>query len=218
MNSSLLKVGDNITIQYRDYESYNTMIQEIKKNGEIATIAPFEIKDLLALKPKCTVRISYAKADAQYEFDALVLKRYRSKGVPYLDFLPISEHRRIQRRQFYRLKITLDAYVRTQDTVNAVNTNEWIKMHTVDLSGEGVQLKSFAPVPDRTLLECMICLDENNVIQTNGEVLEVFEVSDELMPYRHRIHFYDIDNTRRDQIIRFIFEQQQQRRWKELNT
>jgi c-di-GMP-binding flagellar brake protein YcgR len=214
-SSSILREGDSLTICFGEKESYHTLVQELKEDGVITATAPLEVKSLIALKPKCPVRISYAKADARYEFDAVVQTRYRHKEVAFLDFLPLSEHKRIQRRENYRLKITLDAYVRVQASESTEDDEEWIKMYTVDLSGEGSQLKSFTPIPDHTLLECMICLDENKVIRTNGEVLEVFEIDGDRVPFRLRIHFYDINDDHRDRIIGFVFEEQLRRRKRE---
>lgn len=217
-NSYSLKEGDKLTIYYREREFYTSAIQEVKDNGIITTYAPMGAKALLAIRPNDMVYISYVRADAQYQFDACVKRRHRQNGVNFLEFLPMSEHRRIQRRQYYRLLVTLDAYIQPLRLVDTEVEDDWIKVQTVDISGEGMQLKSFEPIPDHSILECMISLDDNKIIRMQGEVLEVFEVVEDASPYRLRIFFNEIAEDKRQDIIKFIFNQQQRSRAKGLRS
>lgn len=212
-----LKEGDKVTIRYGEDESYTSIVQSINENGEITTYAPLDEKKILTLKPNDTAVLSFVRPDAQYEFDAVVKKRYRQRDINFIEFVPTSEYRRIQRRQYYRLKISLDAYVRViRQGDEGDGEDEWIKMHTVDISGQGMQLKSYEAIPDHSILDCVICLDEEKTIRVKGEVKEVYETEEGPIPYRLRIYFFEITEQQKKEIIQFIFKKQMEMRAKAL--
>jgi c-di-GMP-binding flagellar brake protein YcgR len=217
MNIHNLKAGDRVTITEGDGEyTYSSIVHEKKIDSTITVYMPYEAKGLLRIRLGSMVEVVFAAEDAQYRFDASIKAIYEVDRVKYLDIMPVSELRRVQRRQFYRLKITLDVYIRLLEQEGSPQDDGWKKTFTEDISGDGMRLKSFEAIPDGSLLDCMIRLRDRQIIRLQGRVLEVFEAEDEILPYRLRIEIQGISEQIQNEIIRFIFDRQREMRAKML--
>lgn len=217
MNIHNLKAGDRVTITDRDGEyTYTSIVHEKKTDNTITVYMPYEAKGLLRIRPGSMIVVSVEAEDAQYQFDAGIKAVYDVDKVKFMDFMPVSGLRRVQRRQFYRLKAALDVYIRLLEQEGSPQDDGWKKTITVDISGEGMRLKTFEAIPDGSLLECMIRLSDRQIIRLQGRVLEVFEAEDEIFPYRLRIVFSGISEQMQNEIVRFIFVRQREMRAKTL--
>ena len=85
----------------------------------------------------------------------------------------------------------------------------------VDISGGGVRFISDSQYDNDTL----ICMTYHLLVQGNekmyellGKVLSSSEIENRKDQYEHRVQFVNIDNLEREEIIRFIFEEERKSR------
>lgn len=107
---SRLNKDDVLTIYFQDNSSCPVFVRRIGRNRAIY-FDPMLAGDIKA-EGREPVRVEFVREDAKYEFDARIKHGIMPWNSGQLYLSPVSELRRIQRREYYRLKIDLDAYIR----------------------------------------------------------------------------------------------------------
>ena len=140
---------------------------------------------------------------------------------------------RYQRREYYRYNCTLDvdffvlkeenktmesAEVIMQDLLNTDFNEERCKGVVVDLSGGGMKFRSEVQLkPEDQILVILRLINArmDKQYQIIGEVIACTEVRNEkIRLYESRVKFSIKDNKIREEIIRYIFEEERRNRQK----
>lgn len=154
-----------------------------------------------------------------YKCRARVLDRNIKDNIPILKIIRESDFERIQRRQFFRFKCTLPVKYRIVETLNR-KKNEgipFINTYLRDLSGGGVSLAVESKVEKESMIECILPLSPEKVIDFYGKVVRVNKrIAEERYKYSLGIIFSKIENRDREEIIKFIFQEQRKLRKKGL--
>ena len=88
----------------------------------------------------------------------------------------------------------------------------------MDISGGGLRFISAQRYKEGTLLYCKYNLSddqEQKMYEIVGRVLHVIPVEKRPGYFEHRIQYHNIDNRKREDIIRYIFEQERKNLKKE---
>jgi c-di-GMP-binding flagellar brake protein YcgR len=137
--------------------------------------------------------------------------------------------RKHQRREYYRYSCALDMGSREleENEIKAVELKEpflltpglTIKRSViVDISGGGLRFVSEQKYEPDSLICCSYSILQNGekkLYEIVGKVLTVTELSNRRGSFEHRVQYVDLDKDVREEIIRFIFEEERKNRKKE---
>ena len=129
---------------------------------------------------------------------------------------------------FYRLRCALEMHARTlrEDEVQTVEsrmpytlTNDLPLKESVivDISGGGLRFVSTHRFEQGSLLYCCYHLmngGEHKKYEVISKVISCIELDNRPGTYEHRVQYYDIDPMEREEIIKYIFEEERKSRQK----
>ncbi len=215
--SSQLKIGDKIEISRMGSKTikHKSQILDILNEKEYIISGPISRSTIVNIRLNTILEISYNKEEkGKFVFKALVTDK-NEKGVYKLKIERLSDITRIQERNFFRLPLSLEINKKFKVTEgNKEITMEEI-CKTTDISGGGTRIFSNFnhKKNDKLLLTLYIDNKEINIL---GEVVRTSESSNNSYHYEVAVKFVDIDNTDRDIIVKYIFDQQRELRKKGL--
>lgn len=218
----ILQVGEKIEVCYQgeniDSEKRNcySMVQDIVGQDEIIITAPMLQGNQMILSIGQKVEIIFFREKGQFIFEAEVIDRFKKENINLLKLNVVSSIKRIQRRNYYRLKITLPIYIRslTDGSEENQNSEKWFKAYTLDISGGGVKISIDRSLEKGSLLECKLKINDEDLVLKGKVVRCQLAETDPIIRYEIGMSFVDITEYQRDLIIRFIFEEQRKLRKK----
>ena len=134
-----------------------------------------------------------------------------------------------QRREYYRFSCALDMCARNleEEEIEALEKNSPYELQPglplkhsviVDISGGGLRFLSSQKYEPGSLILCSYHLlkdGERKKYDVVGKVLAVKELENRRGMFEHRVQYYNLDVNTREEIIRFIFEEERKSRKKE---
>ena len=137
----------------------------------------------------------------------------------------ISNLRKHQRREFYRFSCILNMSSRelVEEELSAIEQNkQYIQAGlplrqsvVVDISGGGIRFVSDYKYENGTLIYLTYNLSSEKIQKTYnlvGKILSVKELENRRGTFEHRVQYINIDNQQREEIIRYIFEEERKNR------
>ncbi|MBO4375832.1 MAG: flagellar brake protein [Lachnospiraceae bacterium] len=244
MLSKFINVGskvDLVPIERVKYDNlgennkrvYETKVYDILSEDRVEVLMPMEQSKLILLPVDSEYDVSVYEGKLLYQFDARIIDRYKSNNVYIIVLELTSNVRKVQRREFYRFSCALDmssrsleqeevAAVENRDkTTDAVPVDDSIPLRRsiiVDISGGGVRFISNYKYEKDQLIYCKYNLTIDNMKKEYclvGKVLAVKEVEHKPGTFEHRVQYMDINMEEREEIIRYIFQEERKNRRKE---
>ena len=105
-----LKAGEKIDMEIAG-NSFRTELQELFPNGSFSLSHPMRKSNFIRLEPGHEVKIYYYRSDGLYAFEASVVRSYKQDDFRMILLTAVSEPYKHQRRQWYRLPISLSVKV-----------------------------------------------------------------------------------------------------------
>lgn len=190
---------------------YNTYVEDVDDRS-ITVVRPVVAGEPVPLAVGEIVRIEYAlRGLARISFPTRVLGlEQQVLPVVRLSLPDPAEVERFQQRDFVRLdaNLTLIYYVISHPGQPA--RGGVVRSQTRDISGNGTQILCPEAYPPGTQLDIHLDLNDR-VIHVIGEVVRLVDQLS-LREYWMGVRFVGLDERDRDVIIRFIFNQQRERR------
>lgn len=218
MDSKLLflKVGTKIDIFKKENRKnfYPSQVLEIIEPDELVIRGPMKKTQLVLLHKGEEIEISYyVENKGRFIFTAKVISRELNKMYT-LRIKKISEIRKIQLRNYYRLPVTLEIE-KIFPVISDDNKVFVEKCEAKDISGGGLKLYCNYQhvVGDEVYLKFKL---ENKLIDAKAKVVRIEEIENLNYKYCIGITFVDIEEQIRDFIVKYIFEQQRILRFKGL--
>ena len=174
----------------------------------------------------------------------IVQERFFEGSIAVMVIKLVTELEKTQRRQYYRLQCSIDAkvHVLTDEEkkglndfigesklilanksryidIIAENTNSWEECTVIDLSGGGVKYLSDKERQRGELVILSIELQAGEELKRYFllmNVISIFRKSTESIKYEIRTKFMGLIETARDEIVRFVFDEERRNRQKEL--
>lgn len=209
---------------------YHSKVCEIVSEDRLEITMPIEKGKLLLLQVDGEYDVYFFTENGLYQCYARVLDRYKSNNI-YMVLMEITSNlRKQQRREFYRFGCAIELGVcelREKDLQEAQKKNESLELTgekldkgvIVDISGGGLRFVSEMKYDADSHVFCKYHLliegkyKEYNLI---GKVLSVGNVENRPGAYEHRIKYVNINVEEREEIIRYIFQEERKSRKKEL--
>ncbi len=163
-----------------------------------------------------------------------IADRYKVRNQYVMDIETLNAPKKFQRRAYYRLEYTRDFEFRLpaekeevkdetrseeEKAVQEVPSVLFDRGILLDLSGGGCRFVSREKISsgERLLLKIPLESEELKIVMVTGKILSSRVVESHGRSYEQRVEFIDIDNVRREEIIKFIFEQERKNRKKRKN-
>ena len=137
----------------------------------------------------------------------------------------ISELKKFQRREYYRLDCAVEMYSRRleREEISAVVRNDDFLARklplkrgvAVDISGGGIRFVGEYNYEQGDLIYCQYSLgsgDKPKKYALVAKILFINDVEDKPDVKEYRAQYINMDTTEREEIIRFIFEEERKRR------
>lgn len=239
MFSKFVSVGDKIELQTANQgleeqtasagKVYMSEVFDILSEDVIEIQMPMEKTKLILLPVDVEFDMVFYTANGMYQCFGRIADRYKSNNMYLLRVELTSNLRRYQRREFYRLKCALEMHSRNlrEDEIQTIESNLPYKLTKnlplkecviVDISGGGLRFLSTHCYEPGSLLYCSYHLingTERKKYEVISRVLSAVELENRRGTYEHRVKFYDMDPAVREEIIKFIFEEERKSRQKE---
>ncbi len=207
---------------------YQTKVYDILSDDRLEIYMPMDKTKLILLPVNAEYDLYFYTQAGLYQCFATVIDRYKTDNQFILLLELTSNLRKFQRREYYRLSCALEMNSRPleKEEIDAVEqNNSYIvpglplkRSVIVDISGGGIRfVGSYAYEPDS-----LVCCKYNLVIDGNAKeytliakILMVRKLEDRDSLYEHRAQYINIDTIEREEIIRFIFEEERKNRKRE---
>jgi c-di-GMP-binding flagellar brake protein YcgR len=154
-----------------------------------------------------------------YKLEAEVMARETSENLHLLRIRIQGEPEKVQRREYYRLSCSVEVRYRIVDYLNEVyNENIGFKRTFArNISGGGVCLLLEDKVEVGSILECEVHPEGDRMIRFFGQVVRYDKSEREgRFKYEAGIAYIRINESDRETVVRFIFEEQRKMRKKGL--
>lgn len=206
---------------------YSSKVFDVLSAERLEILMPYEQRKLVLLPIDSEYTMYFYVENGIFECSAKIVDRYKTSNTFILVVELLTPLRKYQRREYYRHNCAMALETREiseeeRSLLDApmIEFNHELPLERsviVDISGGGLRFIARQRYEEGMLLYCRYSLtgEEHKVYEMAGRVLHVMPVEKRPGYFEHRIQYYNIDNRKREEIIRYIFEQERRNRKKE---
>ncbi|MBO5055961.1 MAG: flagellar brake protein [Lachnospiraceae bacterium] len=207
---------------------YQTLVYDVLSDDRLEIYMPVEKSKLILLPIDVEYDLYFYTAAGLYQCFAKVIDRYKSDSKYILQLELTSNLRKFQRREYYRLSCALEMNARAleKEEIQAVEKKSKYLVpglplkHSiiVDISGGGIRFVGDYCYEPESLICCkyhLLIKGRDKEYTLIAKIIAVRELDDRPGLYEHRAQYIDIDTMDREEIIRFIFEEERKSRKRE---
>ena len=183
---------------------------------------PMEKSKLILLPVDTEYDMTIYTAQGLFQCFVRVVDRYKSENMYLLVVELTSNLRKNQRREYYRFSCALEMCSRNleEEELQAVENKVPyslvpglpLKRSVIaDISGGGLRFLSNQKYEPDSLIYCSYHLVINNVrklYEVVGKVLYVREMENRPGVFEHRVKYINMEEEKREEIIKFIFQEE----------
>ncbi|NLO82776.1 MAG: hypothetical protein GX094_06930 [Clostridiales bacterium] len=219
----IMQIGEKIEIIVNNTpdkasEVYYSMVQDIPSNEEIIITEPMSKGIPVALRIGSNIRVNFFRDRGQFYFFAEVVDRFKSGFIRLVRLKQTSQIFRLQRRNYFRLKTSIPVLFRIINDNDKTDNAEAYRGLIADISGGGLGLLTDEKLDPGIRIECNIKVEDMLDVTVQGIVVRTVEAGDNVTyvyKYHTGILFDKIHESKRREIIQFIFETQRKKIRKE---
>lgn len=231
MISKFLSPGDKLELQMLEHARqdndenkriYYSQINDILSEDRLEISMPMEKSKLILLPVDTEYDMTIYTAQGLYQCFVRVVDRYKSENMYLLVVELTSNLRKNQRREYYRFSCALEMCSRNleEEELQAVENKVPyslvpglpLKRSVIaDISGGGLRFLSNQKYEPDSLIYCSYHLVINNVrklYEVVGKVLYVREMENRPGVFEHRVKYINMEEEKREEIIKFIFQEE----------
>lgn len=206
----LFSVGDKIQIEYIDrwnrFHSYVSQINNIYDDNSIDILIPISKNRIIHLAKGAVLKVIIVKGEAVYEFKSKVSDKMFG-AIPLLKIQLISEIEKIQRRDYFRLKIIGDLKGRRVIDLKERAFGEEFSGNLLDISGGGIMFNSTVELNEKEMIQLNLDLNNKKMV-LYGVIIRRTLNNNPKAPYTYGVKFENITEFERNEITKFVFEMQ----------
>lgn len=209
-------------------KTYKSKVYDILSKERLEILMPHEQRKLILLPIDAEYTMYFYVEKGVYECNARIVDRYKSNNVFILVVELLTPLKKYQRREYYRHSCVLELGTRVleEEEVALLSTSVYEfkqglplqKCVILDISGGGLRFIADQKYDEGVLLYCCYKLkidDREEVYEIVGKVLHTEPVEKKRGYFEHRIQYEYIEDRKREEIIRYIFEAERKNRKKE---
>ncbi len=209
---------------------YMSKIMDVLSDDRVEILMPFEHGKIVLLPVDGEYSMCFYSTKGLFQCFAKIVDRYRSDNMYILVMDLTSELSKLQRREYYRFscalelksrlctKEELEAFTKNRKYLVDANAEALQKSVVVDISGGGLRFVANFRYDEGSTIYCSYSLPgniNNKEYEMICNVLKVQELESRPGLFEHRIQYAYIDETSREDIIHFIFEEERKIRKKQ---
>ncbi len=207
---------------------YQTVVYEVLTDDRLEVSMPIEKTKLILLPVDVEYDLYFYSPSGLFQCFAKVIDRYKADNQYILLFELSSNLRKFQRREYYRLSCALEMNAREleKEEIKAIEKKDRYlvpglplkRSIIVDISGGGIRFVGDYRYEPESMICCKYHLlidGKNKEYMLVAKIIMVREVEDRPGLYEHRAQYVNIDTIEREEIIRFIFEEERKNRKRE---
>lgn len=207
---------------------YQTSVYDVLSDDRLEIYMPLEKSKLILLPVDSEYELYFYTTGGLYQCFARVLDRYKTDKKYILLMELTSNLRKFQRREYYRLSCALEMSARPleKEEIKAIEQNEkylvpglpLTRSIIVDISGGGIRFVGDYAYEPENLICCKyhLLVDGRDKEYTLiAKIISVRELEGKSGLYEHRAQYININTMDREEIIRFIFEEERKSRKRE---
>lgn len=203
---------------------YQSQIYDIISEDRIEVVMPMEQAKIILLPIGGEYDVFFYSENGLYQCRVRIVDREKRKNTYLLVMDLISNLRKDQRREFYRFSCALEMNSRALENEEVQMLEEKGDIDVimapalplkrsiiVDISGGGLRFVSDYSYEEGSILLCKYQLDTDEGVkfyENLGKVLSVKEMENKVGVYEHRVQYLNIENAVREDIIKYIFEEE----------
>ena len=209
---------------------YNSQVYDILSEDTMEILMPMEKTKLILLPVDGEFDMVFYEPNGLFQCFARVIDRYKRNNVYILVMELTSNLRKYQRREYYRFSCALEMCSRTleEEELQAVENNQPYALTPglplkqsiiVDISGGGLRFLSTQLYEPGSMIYISYHLlknGQNKLYEMVGKVLSAKALDNRPDTYEHRVQYVDMDSKTREEIIKYIFEEERKNRRKEV--
>lgn len=217
--------GEYIEEEERKRKVYYSQVFDVLSEDRLEVLLPMEKSRLISLPVNMEYDLYFFTAAGLFRCNANALDVYKSSNNFVLLFEVTGELKKFQRREYYRLDCAVEMLSRPleKEEISAVVRNDDFLAKSlplkrgvvVDISGGGIRFVGDFAYKQGDLIYCQYTLGGNEHQKTYAlvaKILFISEVEDKPDVREYRAQYINMDTTEREEIIRFIFEEERKRR------
>lgn len=232
MLSKFISLGERIELQSLDREgenqdsekgrTYASSVYDILSEDTLEITMPMEKTKLILLPVDSEYDMVFYGESGLYQCFARIIDRYKSNNAYILVAELTSNLRKFQRREYYRFSCALEMCARNLEETEIQALEQKLpytltpglplrQSVIVDISGGGLRFISSQKYEPESLLYCSYYLlksGEKKKYEVIGRVLSAKGLENRPGTYEHRVQYYDMDVNTREEIIKYIFEEE----------
>lgn len=207
---------------------YQSKVFDVIDEDRLEITMPMEKTKLVLLPVDAEYDVYFYAKTGLFQCFARIIDRYKSNNVYILVLELLTNLRKFQRREYYRFSCALemDARPLEEEELEAIEKKEDYlvpglplqRSVVVDISGGGIRFVANHMYEVGTLMYCKYQLVINGKVKDYnliGRVLNCYQVDNRPGDYEHRLQYVNITENEREEIIRYIFEEERKHRKRE---
>ena len=235
-----INIGDKLDLQKiekrlsvnpeRESPVYVSQVLDEAENGDMLVAMPVTEGRVIPLNVGDEYNVTFYTKAGLLNCRMLVSGRYKKEMLFLLALQQLTDLKKIQRREYFRLNCRnqlkyrilddneRDEIERGRPSTANIKDDDWKNGIMLDLSGGGIRFVSAFREEKDSMLQVRfeyVMGDDSSVVYAYATLLRSERNENNTSIYDHRIKFYRMDRNLRENIIRYIFETQRKMRLKE---
>lgn len=214
MSYKNIKTGDTVEISLKlesgkSSKSYTTKTEIVNSEKEILIHVPSAAGQLVKLPLSDRYSMLFITDTGMYRFSAAINGYTAIDGFRYMSCSLISEGQKVQRRQYFRHSYSVDFNMYKYLDDKLVR-DEIFECRLIDISGGGIKFYSNKILDRNDKINVMIDLKHDS-INLDARIIASMRLEGDknlLYRYQYRTSFVNIEDTIREKIIQFVFNEQ----------
>ncbi|MDE6622082.1 MAG: flagellar brake protein [Lachnospiraceae bacterium] len=208
-------------------KTYRSSVYDILDDGRLELVMPLEQTRLVLLPVDGEYDVCFFSHGGMYRADVRIVDRQKINGIYILVVEMISNLHKFQRREYYRFNCVVEMTARemTRQESDAfargftelVSEKEMTRGVIVDISGGGTRFVSRQKFNEDSiiLMRFKLSIMENErPFLLAAKVVYSGGIENRANEYENRVKFEYIDSTTREEIIKYIFDEERKNRKK----
>ncbi len=203
-------VGEKILMEYIDtsghLHGYTSQVVELHHNEFLDVLIPIHKNQDIYMKQDTLLKLIVSRGEALYELSAVLNEKLFGR-VPLYRLKVLSEINKIQRRDFYRLKLLRDVEAAQVEDLKARKYSERFTCNLHDISAGGVHISSSKELQEKDMIEFTLNLNGKKLVAF-GIIVRRTLTENTRAPYAYGVKFDRMSDFERNEITKYIFEEQ----------
>lgn len=211
---------DQVIRNEKNKRVYVSKIFDILSEDKLQIAMPFYEGKIVPLELGDRYTACFYTERGLLQCNVLIVSRYRSGNLFFLDVSLLGKLEKVQRRQFYRYDCLIDAKIRVvsdeeydtgiPDDISVPEDElPWQPAKIVDISGGGVRLNQRKHIERNEVVKLKFMVSIlGDILSFNlfARILSSVPIQGRMDMFEQRMEFLKITQDERDKIVRFIFE------------